>query len=297
MEANPETVDERRLEGFRAAGVNRVSFGVQSFRDSELRRLGRLHDAARARAAVAEARRAGFDNLSLDLMLWLPGQSLAHLDESLAALVEAGPEHASLYLLEIYPNAPLKDEMARAGWSQAPDDDAADMYLRTMGRLKGRDTAVRDFQPRAARARVAAQHQVLDRRRVDWLRLRCALDSGARAVEQCPRHVRLRQSHRAARVAGGRAPRALSTREQIEEALFMELRLADGVRLDRIRTVYGVDVWSEWGSRLAPFAEAGLLVHDPARLRLTRSGHASGQRRNEHFPRSGQYVKVTVFPT
>ena len=136
LEANPETVDEPRLAGYRAAGVNRLSLGVQSFRDAELRRLGRLHDAARARAAVAEARRAGFDNLSLDLMLWLPGQTLAHLDESLEALIEAGPEHASVYLLELYPNAPLKDEMARAGWSQAPDDDAADMYLRTMDVLE-----------------------------------------------------------------------------------------------------------------------------------------------------------------
>ena len=136
MEANPETVDEPRLAGYRAAGVNRLSLGVQSFRDAELRRLGRLHDAARARAAVDEARRAGFDNLSLDLMLWLPGQTLAHLDESLDALIEAGPEHASVYLLEIYPNAPLEDEMARAGWSRASDDDAADMYLRTMDVLE-----------------------------------------------------------------------------------------------------------------------------------------------------------------
>jgi radical SAM superfamily enzyme YgiQ (UPF0313 family) len=135
MEANPETVTEERLAGYREAGVNRISFGVQSFRDEELRRLGRIHDAARAKAVVAEARRAGFDNLSLDLMLWLPAQRLADLDDSLAALIDLHPEHASLYLLELYPNAPLREEMARAGWSLAPDDDAADMYLEAMARL------------------------------------------------------------------------------------------------------------------------------------------------------------------
>ena len=72
LEANPETVTRERLEGFRAAGVNRLSFGVQSFRDEELQRLSRLHSASRAREAFAMAREAGFDNVSLDLMMWLP---------------------------------------------------------------------------------------------------------------------------------------------------------------------------------------------------------------------------------
>ena len=79
LETNPETVDARKLEGFRAAGVNRLSFGVQSFSDEELRRLGRIHSADRARLAVQEARAAGFANVSLDLMMWLPGQSCGRL--------------------------------------------------------------------------------------------------------------------------------------------------------------------------------------------------------------------------
>jgi oxygen-independent coproporphyrinogen-3 oxidase len=132
LEANPETVTEQRLAGFRRAGVNRLSFGVQSFRDEELSRLSRLHSAARARDAFHQARRAGFDNLSLDLMMWLPQQSLPDWLASVEALIELSPDHASLYLLEIYPNAPLRDAMARAKWSLAPDDDAADMYLRAM---------------------------------------------------------------------------------------------------------------------------------------------------------------------
>ena len=77
LEANPETVTAERLEGFRAAGVNRLSYGVQSFRDDELARLSRLHSATRARDAFALARAAGFDNISLDLMMWLPQQSVA----------------------------------------------------------------------------------------------------------------------------------------------------------------------------------------------------------------------------
>src|SRR4029453_7431816 len=105
------------------------------FRDAELKRLGRLHSAERARKAVSEARRAGFTNVSLDLMMWLPEQSCAHWRESVEQLIDATPEHASLYLLELYPNAPLKEDMARSGWSLAPDGDAADMYLWSMERL------------------------------------------------------------------------------------------------------------------------------------------------------------------
>ncbi|MGH9330821.1 MAG: coproporphyrinogen-III oxidase family protein, partial [Vicinamibacterales bacterium] len=76
MEANPENASIERLDGFRRAGVTRLSFGVQSFDDQELGRLGRLHNAHRARAAVGEARAAGFDNVSLDLMMWLPQQTV-----------------------------------------------------------------------------------------------------------------------------------------------------------------------------------------------------------------------------
>src|SRR3954471_3501394 len=136
LETNPETVDRLKLERFRAAGVNRLSFGVQSFRDDELARLGRIHSADRARAAVREARSAGFDNVSLDLMMWLPGQSVEQWLESVDAAIDLSPEHLSLYMLEVYPNAPLRDEMARAQWSQAPDDDVAAMYGEAMTRLE-----------------------------------------------------------------------------------------------------------------------------------------------------------------
>jgi oxygen-independent coproporphyrinogen-3 oxidase len=120
LEANPETVTPERLAGFRAAGVNRVSFGVQSFRDDELQRLSRLHSASRAGEAFGMARAAGFDNISLDLMMWLPQQSIAQWLESVDALIALGPDHASLYILELYPNAPLREAMARSQHRASP---------------------------------------------------------------------------------------------------------------------------------------------------------------------------------
>src|SRR5262245_8266701 len=121
LETNPETVTAGKLAAFRAAGVNRISFGVQSFTDSELKRLERVHSAGRAVEAVAAAREAGFENLSLDLMLWLPGQSPQSWTDSVGRAIELSPEHLSMYLLELYPNAPLKEAMARVERDDAPE--------------------------------------------------------------------------------------------------------------------------------------------------------------------------------
>ncbi len=272
LEANPETVDAGRLAGFRQAGVNRLSFGVQSFRDEELRRLGRLHDSARARAAVAEARAAGFDNLSLDLMSWLPGQSLDDWRTSVEALVALGPEHASLYLLELYPNAPLRDEMARAGWSQAPDEDAAAMYLWALERL---DTAGYEHYEisNVARPGRRARHNLKYWTGGSWRGFGC----GAHSTADGARWQNVAGSgDYVTRVEAGVSPalerRTLSSRERLEEALFMGLRLAGGLDLAEISRRHGADVWRIYGAELSPYVDEGLLTGAPDHLRLTRRG-------------------------
>ena len=105
LEANPETVTEETLRGFRAAGVNRVSFGVQSARDSQLKTLGRPHTAKQARAAFAAAQRAGFTNISGDIMLALPHYTQAEFDETLELIENGGATHVSAYLLKIEPDS------------------------------------------------------------------------------------------------------------------------------------------------------------------------------------------------
>ena len=122
-------------------------------------------------------------------MMWLPEQSIGNWEESVARLIELAPEHVSLYLLELYPNAPLKEDMARAGWSLAPDEDAAEMYLGGLASLDAAGyRAVRDLERVSARPRVPPQRQVLDRWRVARARVRRAFDEGRRAVEECLGH-------------------------------------------------------------------------------------------------------------
>ena len=272
LETNPETVTLERLERFRAAGVNRISFGVQSFRDQELQRLGRIHSADRARAAVSEARRAGFDNISLDLMMWLPQQSRGDWRESVEQLVEASPEHASLYLLELYPNAPLKEEMARAGWSLAPDEDAAEMYLWSMARLE--DAGYTQYEiSNVARLGRASRHNLKYWEDGEWLGFGCGAHSTREGVRW--KNVSSTTEYVDRVTSGGSLVaerRTLAPGERLEEALFTGLRLAAGVDIDRIGRAYGADVWGRFGDRLQPFVEEGLLRREGRRMWLTREG-------------------------
>ena len=119
LEANPGTFERDRFRGYRAAGVTRLSVGVQSFDDAKLAALGRVHDAAQARAAVDEAR-ASFDTFNLDLMYALPGQTLAEFEADLAQALAFEPPHLSVYHLTVEPNTVFAKFPP-----QLPDDDTA----------------------------------------------------------------------------------------------------------------------------------------------------------------------------
>jgi oxygen-independent coproporphyrinogen-3 oxidase len=272
LEANPESVTEARLAAYRRAGVNRVSFGVQSFRADELRRLSRLHTAERARAAFGEARAAGFDNVSLDLMMWLPQQRVSEWLESVDAAIDLGPEHLSLYMLEVYPNAPLKDEMSRARWSQAPDDDVATMYLTAMERLDAAGYAQYEISNVAKPGR-PSRHNLKYWIDGEWLGFGCGAHSTRGGVRW--KNISSTEDYIAAVAGGGSVAvdrRQLTGDERLGDALFTGLRLVDGIDVNALQTRYGVDVWHRFGADLEPFLEAGCLRRSESRLSLTRQG-------------------------
>jgi oxygen-independent coproporphyrinogen III oxidase len=272
LETNPETSSLERMEQFRAAGVNRVSFGVQSFREEELRRLGRIHSVSRARDAVKEARAAGLSNISLDLMMWLPQQTREQWQESVESLIDVGPEHASLYLLELYPNAALKEDMARGGWSLAPDDDAADMYLWSMDRLERAGYHQYEIS-NVAREGCESRHNLKYWRDGEWLGFGC----GAHSTSDGVRWKNVSSTDEYIRRVGERVSlrveeRRLSAAERVEEALFTGLRVSEGIDLAAVRERYGVDVQARYADALAPFLEEKLLMLEGNRLRLSREG-------------------------
>jgi oxygen-independent coproporphyrinogen III oxidase len=282
LETNPETATLERLEAFRAAGVNRLSFGAQSFDDAQLVRLGRIHDAARIGAAVA--RRAGFDNVSLDLMFWLPGQSRTSWLESVDRAIALDPDHLSLYLLELYPNAPLKEAMARlgaapadrgpaaAGWAQTSDDEAADMYLDGHERLSSAGYEQYEIS-NVARPGCASRHNLKYWTSGEWRGFGCGAHSTvghtrwqnvagtADYIDRLDRDMSVAMHSR-----------DLDERARVEEALFTSLRLSRGVDRRAFAAKYGLDPWAVYGERLSDALNAGLVWQRAERFGLTRPG-------------------------
>ncbi|MSO55462.1 MAG: radical SAM family heme chaperone HemW [Acidobacteria bacterium] len=272
LEANPETVDAACLDGFREAGVNRLSFGVQSFRDDELKRLGRLHSAERARQAVEMARRAGFDNVSIDLMMWLPGQDVQQWLASVEEATRVAPDHLSLYILEVYPHLPLKQEIDRHGWTQQGDEGAAEMYETAMARLDTAGYEQYEISNVCTPGR-ESRHNLKYWSDGDWWGFGPGAHStcqGSRWRNISATEEYLQRIREGATVMVDR--RRLSNEERLGDALFTGLRLNRGIDLPLLSERYGTDIWERFGRRLAPFCEAGILLREEGRLRLTRQG-------------------------
>jgi oxygen-independent coproporphyrinogen-3 oxidase len=281
LEANPETVSVSRMAAYLDAGITRVSMGAQTFDAEQLRRLGRIHTAERIVTAVTDARRAGVTNLSLDLMFWLPGQSRSSWLDTVDRAIALEPDHLSLYLLELYPNAPLREAMARAAasgvkgtgdWAQAADDEAADMYLEAFERLDR--AGLRQYEiSNAARPGRESRHNLKYWTSGAWRGFGCGahttLDGGrwhnlASTIEYIDR------------MAQGRAVasslRTFTAVERVQEALFTGLRLTRGIERSPFRARYGVDPWERYGASLTTPVEAGLMWTTGEAFGLTRSG-------------------------
>ena len=180
--------------------------------------------------------------------------------------------NASLYLLELYPNAPLRDTMARARWSLAPDDDAADMYLAAMDRLEAAGYGQYEIS-NVARPGRQSRHNLKYWTDGEWLAFGCGAHSTRDGVRW--KNISATVEYISTVNAGGQLiveRRVLSPQERLEETLFTGLRLSRGVDLRQIRQRFGVDVWGEHRDALEPFVREGLLIYDGAVLRLTRAG-------------------------
>ena len=283
LETNPETVTVDRLAAFRDAGITRVSFGAQSFDDAQLARLGRIHDARRIETAVEAARMAGIGNLSLDLMFWLPGQTRASWLASVDRAIALAPDHLSLYLLELYPNAPLKEAMARAvpsttagtasdDWIQASDDEAADMYLDALDRLDAAGYGQYEIS-NVARPGFESRHNLKYWTAGAWRGVGCGAHS---TVDSRRWHNVAATADYVARITRGASvevqPHLIEPRARIEEALFTGLRLSAGIDERAFARDYGLDPWAEYGGKLDRAVDAGLVWRRADRFGLTRRG-------------------------
>jgi len=284
VEANPGTVDEGYLAGLLAAGVSRLSLGVQSFDDGELQLLGRLHDAGQARQAYRQARAAGFHNVNLDLIFGLPGQTVARWRATLQQALALGPEHLSLYALTLEEHTPLAGRIAR-GELPAPDDDlAAEMYELAEAEL-ARAGYVHYEISNWARPGFECRHNLIYWRNQPYLGLGAGAHSwfaGRRWANVCLPRIYVEE------MARGHLPVAeseeISPALEMAETAILGLRLVEeGVNLGAFRARFGAEFTDVYGREVEELVDLGLLEASTGRVRLTRRGRLLGNQVFQRF--------------
>ncbi len=270
LEANPGTFERERFRAFRASGVTRLSIGVQSFDDAMLHAIGRVHDAAQARAAVAEARSA-FDTFNIDLMYALPGQTLSQLQADLDTALALGPPHLSVYHLTLEPNTAF----ALAPPPDLPDVDlASDMLDAVVERTAAAGLARYEVSAFARRGQRCV-HNLNYWQFGDYLGIGAGAHGKLSFADRIVRQVRWREP--AMYVEQALAGNALSNQHDVAaDALSFEfmlnaLRLADGFELPRFAERTGQSI-AAIDATLRRAAERGLLTVEAGRVRPTPRG-------------------------
>ena len=272
LEANPGSVEADRFRGYRAAGVNRVSLGVQSLDDAALKALGRIHDAAEARRAVDIARTT-FPRLSFDLIYARPAQTLAAWRAELKEALSLAADHLSLYQLTIEPETAFA-RLHAAGKLAVPDDDlAADLYALTLDETAAQGLPAYEISNHAAPG-AESRHNMTYWRYGEYVGVgpgahgRIAVAGGRRAtaIERRPeRWLELVEE----RGHGLAADDPLTLEEAADEMLLMGLRLREGIAPERYRALAGRDFCER---RLGELLSLGLVERTGGRLRATRAG-------------------------
>lgn len=286
LEANPGTITLASLQGYLAAGVNRLSIGVQSLDDAELQLLGRIHSADEARAAIAMARRAGFRNIGIDLMHSLPGQSIAAWQSTLDETIAMRPEHISAYGLTAEEGTPFAAMVASGNMMLPEEDLAVAMFELSAERLQqaGYDHyEIANFALPGLRSR----HNQVYWRREDYR----GFGAGAHSFFRSPGYgVRWENPAKlieyAAVAMGNSAPgkaTAITRREAMAEFFFLGLRLTSGVDPGRFKEEFGVDAEAAFPGVIAAQIDRGLLVMADGMLRLTPRGLLLANRVMEEF--------------
>jgi oxygen-independent coproporphyrinogen-3 oxidase len=309
MEANPGTVDYDRLVRYRAAGINRLSLGVQSADDGELRMLERIHTFSEAAQAYGDARRAGFANVNLDLIYGLPGQTLPTWERTLERALELAPEHLSLYGLTLERGTKLARAVRRGALPAPEEDTAADMYELAEAMLA--EAGYRHYEiSNWARDGAAGAKSDLegpnDNRRTTFPKFACrhnlrywlnlpylGLGAGAHgcavgrryanicSVEKYIEKMRTGKKRRFPLSPAAIRSRLRSHDEEMRETIWLGLRLTEaGVDREGYRRRFGVDYYDRFREEIDSSIHDGLLEWTAGEkaVRLTTKGRLLGNR-------------------
>lgn len=263
-ECNPATVDKIGLKFLRSLGVNRLSIGMQSANAEELKVLGRIHSAKDCALCVKNAKEAGFDNISLDLMLGIPKQSLDSWENSLRMATELEPKHISCYALKVEEGTPF----SRMKLDLPDEDETCDMYdmcaeildKKSFNRYEVSNFAVSGFE-----SRHNAKYWLCD----DFV----GFGAGAYSCFENRRYSNIANTKKYMEVVNSDLSaecscEELSIEDRMSEFMFLGLRLAEGVSESRFKERFSVDVFDVFGNALSKNIKRGTIVQENGRLRI-----------------------------
>jgi oxygen-independent coproporphyrinogen-3 oxidase len=269
LEADPETVEPEKADAWAAAGINRISFGVQSFSDVELKAAGRMHRRADVYRAVPILHAAGIQNISFDLIAGLPHQTPESWRSSLDELLQLAPQHVSIYLLEVDGGSRLGSEILRGGTKYSalavPSDDAMaeayDLARSSLAAVGYEHYEISNF----AKPGFASVHNRKYWRREPYF----GFGAGAHSFSGTQRWANAHDSAGYVRaIAVGKIPMEqlenIGESQALEEELFLGLRQLSGIDLDGLQRSYGVSI----GERFTALESSGLIERDGSVVRL-----------------------------
>ena len=272
-EINPGSITKETLAAFRSLGVNRASFGAQTFDDNELARLGRCHSAEDTRRTFHHLRDAGFKNVSFDLIAGLPGQTMAGWRRNLVEAFALEPEHLSFYLLEVHQGTPLANHI-KIGLQPRPDEDlAADMYEVMLDQAAAAGYEHYEISNLCLPG-LESRHNTKYWTAAPYYGFGCSAhsydgESRRWANERdLVRYMEMIASGRTAIVDETR----LSEVDRRAEAVFLGLRMMQGLSFAEFNRVFGADLREQYEQDLTRFREAGLIECSGDLLKLTRAG-------------------------
>jgi len=273
LEINPGSATPEKLRAFRSLGVNRASFGAQTFDDAELAKLGRSHKSADTLRTFADLREAGFANVSFDLIAGLPGQTLEGWQRNIKQALDLAPEHLSFYLLEVHSGTPLAEHIRR-GIQPQPDDDLAGVMYEWM--LEHAVAAGYEHYEisNLCRPGFHSRHNVKYWTATPYYGFGCSSHSYDGGTRRWSNH---RDVLKYVEMVESGTP-AVVEEQQLEqtdvraEALFLGMRMMQGVDLRRYRESFGIDLRDAHAEDLDRFCKAGLVELDGDLIRLTRTG-------------------------
>ncbi|KIN42955.1 MULTISPECIES: radical SAM family heme chaperone HemW [Bacillus] len=280
VEANPDDLSAEKLKILKEAGVNRLSFGVQTFEDDLLEKIGRVHKQKDVFTSFERARDIGFENISLDLMFGLPGQTLKHLEHSINTALSLDAEHYSVYSLIVEPKTVFYNLMQKGRLHLPPQEQEAEMYEMVMSQMEAHGIHQYEIS-NFAKAGMESKHNLTYWSNEQYFGFGAGAHGyigGTRTVNVGP--VKLYIDLIAEKGFPYRDTHEVTTEEQIEEEMFLGLRKTAGVSKKRFAEKYGRSLDGLFPSVLKDLAEKGLIHNSESAVYLTHQGKLLG---NEVF--------------